>query len=53
MVVKENPDRKKNIRPLKFNWNTIETPETMGNKVNHIHEVNFINIFHTPRDQGN
>ena len=25
----------------------------MGNKVNYIHAIKFINVFHTPRDQGN
>ena len=25
----------------------------MGYKVNYIHEINFINLFHTPREQGN
>ena len=25
----------------------------MGNKVNYIHAINFLNIFHTPRNQGN
>ena len=24
----------------------------MGIKVNYIHKINFINLFHTPRDQG-
>ena len=25
----------------------------MGNKVNYVHAKNFINLFHTPRDQEN
>ena len=25
----------------------------MGNKVNYIHAIHFINLFHTSRDQGN
>ena len=25
----------------------------MGNKINYIHAINFINLFHTPRDQRN
>ena len=25
----------------------------MGNKVNYMHSINFINLFHTPRDQVN
>ena len=39
--------------PLKSNWNTIKTPQTMGHKVNYIHAINFINPFHTPRGEGN
>ena len=33
--------------------NYIHEINFMGNKVNYIHEINFINIFHTPRDQQN
>ena len=25
----------------------------MGNEVNYIHTINFINLFHAPQDQGN